>query len=414
MNIIVLGAGVIGVTSAWYLHQAGHHVTVVERNLEAASETSFANGGQISVCHSQPWAQPGALPALIKSLRTPLAPLRWRAHSDADFWQWCARFAQQCTRAHSQQNMARLIELGLHSRTELQHLRAQLKLDYQQRSCGILHLYSQRQSLQAGRAAAEQMTALGCPRRALSRNELIALEPALIHAPNLLGGTFTPDDESGDARAFTRALAAELHRRGVVFHYGHTVTALRARGNKIQHIEARNAHGQPQQWQPDAVVIAAGCASPALVRPLGLRLWIQPAKGYSLTVPVKASTLGYQRSLIDDEAKLVFSRFGDHLRIAGTGELCGFDLSLDPRRCEQLRARLRYWFGDIADDSAAQAWCGLRPATPSNVPYLGASAYANLWLNCGHGTLGWTLACGSAQVLSDLINGKRAQVSWVQ
>jgi len=250
------------------------------------------------------------------------------------------------------------------------------------------------------------MRALGCDRRVISADEAVALEPALRHIrPQLAGATYTAEDESGDANRFVRELAQCCVADGVQFRLSHTVTALRTAGGEIEHVEATDAEGRFQRLRADAYVLAMGSLSPLLAAPLGIRLPIYPAKGYSVTMPVKDATLAHQVSLTDDEYKLVFSRLGDRLRIAGTAELNGYDRDLNRVRCKAIVKRVEQLFPGAGDTEQAQFWTGLRPATPSNVPLIGRSKLPNLFLNTGHGTLGWTHACGSGKSIARIVSG---------
>ena len=413
MKVIVLGAGVIGVASAWFLERAGFEVTVVDRQHEPAAETSFANGGQISVSHAEPWANPGAPLKMLRWLGRDDAPLLWRLQADAAQWRWGLAFLRQCTRERARHNIAQLVRLGLYSRETLQALRRDTGLSYDQRSGGILHFYTSAAEFEAAHEPARLMRELGCERRIVSADEAVTIEPALRQARGrLVGGTYTEADESGDACRFTRELAALCRARGVRFLMGHDITALRAAGARIEHVEAIDAEGRYTRLAADRYVLALGSHSARLAAPLGLRLNIYPAKGYSLTMPVRDAALAHQVSLTDDEFKLVFSRLGERLRIAGTAALGGYDRALDRSRCAAILRRVEQLFPGAGDASRVEYWSGLRPATPSNLPYLGASRIANLFLNTGHGTLGWTQACGSGKALADLLAGRRPEVDF--
>ena len=413
MKVIVLGAGVVGVASAWFLERAGFEVTVVDRQHQPAAETSFANGGQISVSHAEPWANPGAPLKMLRWLGRDDAPLLWRLQADAAQWRWGLAFLRQCTRERAHHNIAQLVRLGLYSRETLQALRRDTGLSYDQRSGGILHFYTSAAEFEAAHEPARLMRELGCERRIVSADEAVTIEPALRQARGrLVGGTYTEADESGDACRFTRELAALCRARGVRFLMGHDITALRAAGTRIEHVEAIDAEGRYTRLAADRYVLALGSHSARLAAPLGLRLNIYPAKGYSLTMPVRDAALAHRVSLTDDEYKLVFSRLGERLRVAGTAELGGYGRALDRGRCAAILRRVEQLFPGAGDASRVEYWSGLRPATPSNLPYLGASRIANLFLNTGHGTLGWTQACGSGKALADLLAGRRPEVDF--
>jgi len=406
MNVIVLGAGLLGVTTAYHLRQLGHDVTVIDRQATPGAETSFANGGQISVSHAEPWANPGAPLKLLQWLGREDAPLLFRLRADMRQWLWGLQFLRECTPARTRHNIEQIVRLGTYSRATLQALRAERGLQYEQRTQGILHFYTSQKEFDAAEAPAAQMRALGCDRRVISADEAVALEPALRHIrPQLAGATYTAEDESGDANRFVRELAQCCVADGVQFRLSHTVTALRTAGGEIEHVEATDAEGRFQRLRADAYVLAMGSLSPLLAAPLGIRLPIYPAKGYSVTMPVKDATLAHQVSLTDDEYKLVFSRLGDRLRIAGTAELNGYDRDLNRVRCKAIVKRVEQLFPGAGDTEQAQFWTGLRPATPSNVPLIGRSKLPNLFLNTGHGTLGWTHACGSGKSIARIVSG---------
>jgi D-amino-acid dehydrogenase len=413
MRVIVLGAGLLGVTSAYYLQQQGHEVTVVDRQASPAAETSFANGGQISVSHAEPWANPGAPLKVMKWLAREDAPLLFRLRADRHQWLWGLRFLRECTPARTRRNIEQIVRLGTYSRDALQALRAATGIAYEQRTQGILHFYTSGKEFDDALAPTEQMRALGCDRRVISADEAVQIEPALRHIrPQLAGATFTAADESGDANQFARELARLCRESGVRFLMSHTITALRETAGQIDHVEATDGEGRFQQLRADAYVLALGSLSPRLARPLGLRLPVYPAKGYSVTMPVKDETMAHQVSLTDDEYKLVFSRLGNRLRIAGTAELNGYDRDLNRVRCEAIVRRVEQLFPGAGDTGQAQFWTGLRPATPSNVPIIGASRLPNLFLNTGHGTLGWTHACGSGKAIARIVSGLEPEIDF--
>jgi D-amino-acid dehydrogenase len=406
MQVIVLGAGLLGTTSAHFLRQLGHDVTVIDRQASPAAETSFANGGQVSVSHAEPWANPSAPLKVLQWLGREDAPLLFRLRADPQQWRWGLQFLRECTPARTRHNIAQIVRLGTYSRETLQQLRRDLGLQYDQRTQGILHFYTSQKEFDAAEAPAAQMRELGCDRRVISADEAVRLEPALRHIrPTLAGATYTSEDESGDARQFTLALAERCRQDGVRFRMGHTVTALHEVGGRIEHVEVTDADGAFQRLRADAFVVAMGSLSPLLVRPLGIHLPIYPAKGYSVTMPVKDASMAHEVSLTDDEYKLVFSRLGDRLRIAGTAELNGYSRDLNAVRCEAIVRRTEQLFPGAGDTAQAQFWTGLRPATPSNVPIIGKSRLPNLFLNTGHGTLGWTHACGSGKSVARIVSG---------
>jgi len=413
MKVIVLGAGLLGVTSAYFLRQQGHDVSVIDRQASPAAETSFANGGQISVSHAEPWANPSAPLKVLKWFGKEDAPLLFRIRADMRQWLWGLQFLRECTPARTRYNIEQIVRLGTYSRDTLQALRRETGIDYDQRTQGILHFYTSQKEFGGAEAPAAQMRALGCDRRVISADEAVRIEPALRHIrPQLAGATYTAEDESGDANRFARELLARCEADGVQFLMSHTVTALREAGGRIDHVEATDAECRFQRIRGDAYVLAMGSLSPIYVKPLGIHLPIYPAKGYSVTLPVKDASMAHQVSLTDDEYKLVFSRLGDRLRIAGTAEFNGYDRDLNRVRCEAIVRRTEELFPGAGDAEQAQFWTGLRPATPSNVPIIGRSKLPNLYLNTGHGTLGWTHSCGSGKSIARIVSGLKPEVEF--
>jgi D-amino-acid dehydrogenase len=401
MRVVVLGAGLVGVASAWYLAEAGHEVTVVDRQPGPALETSFANGGQISTSHAEPWANPGALGKVVRWLGREDSPLLWRLRADPAQWAWGLRFLRECTPARARQNMIAILRLALYSRALLKDLRPILGLEYDQQLRGILHFYTDEAEFAHAIPQAELMREFGCDRVVKSARECLAIEPALAGSTvPIIGGTYTADDESGDAHQFTRQLADRAATRGVTFRYGATAEHLQSEAGRVAGI--RLSHGETVVG--DVYVAALGSYTPLLLRSLGMRLAVYPAKGYSATLTVgdAAPTV----SLTDDGRKIVFSRLGKRLRVAGTAEFAGYDTSVSTVRCQSIVRRTFEIFPRIAACRDIEYWAGLRPATPGNVPLVGATRFANLFLNTGHGTLGWTMACGTGKLLADLVGGR--------
>lgn len=407
MKVLVLGGGVIGVTSAWYLAARGCEVVVIDRAAGVACETSHANGGQISVCQSAPWAAPGTPAQVLRWLLRADAPLLLRPRLDTAQWAWALRFVAECRPARHRRNLRAILALGLYSRASLAALREELGLDYRQQRRGIVGLYATPAQFRAARAHCQLLNGLGVRQQMLDAAGLAALEPALAGvAPGLAGASWSPDDESGDARLFTRELAAHAAARGVEFRFSTRVNALDVEGGRVVGASVTGPDGDYQRLTADACVLALGSFSPQLARPLGLRLPVYPLKGYSLTLPVLRPELAPTASITDEANKIVISRLGDELRVAGTAELSGYSHHLEPRRCEPLLRRARALFPDACGWDSGRYWSGLRPATPGNVPLIGRSACANLYLNTGHGTLGWTGAAGSARALADIVCGR--------
>ncbi len=403
MKVVVIGAGVVGTACAWYLAEAGHEVTVVERREGAGLETSFANGGQVSPCHAEPWANPSVLPKVLKWLGREDAPLLFRwGRWDPALWAWCLRFLGNCTSGRAAINTERTLRVALYSRACLGELRAATGLAYDQQTRGILHVYRDSREFAHACAASEVMTRHGLRRQAKTPAECVTIEPALAAvAGELAGGIHTPDDESGDAHKFTTGLAALAAARGVNYRWNTPVLGLARDGDRVSGLVTASG-----TITADRYVLAAGCDSPALARPLGLRLPLVPAKGYSITVPVAGHGGAPLVSITDDEHKMVYSRLGDRLRAAGTAEMTGHDLTLTPARIAMITAHARALFPDAGDYGRAEPWTGLRPVTPDSVPLLGVTPLTNLFLDTGHGTLGWTMACGSGRLIADLVSGR--------
>ncbi|QJR16056.1 D-amino acid dehydrogenase [Usitatibacter palustris] len=413
MKVLVLGAGVVGTATAWYLAKEGHEVTVLERQPGAGLETSFANGGQVSACHAEPWASPGAPGKILRWLLQDDAPLLFRPRLDAAQWRWGWEFLRECAPARYEANVRRIAALSLYSRGRLQALRAETGIAYDHLARGILHYYTDTAEFEAAARAVELMRGHGLDREVKSRAEAMGIEPALAHAGKLVvGATYTPSDESGDAHVFTRNLAALAGAKGADFRYGHTVIATGHGGGELTEVVTRDTEGQKRSWHADAYVVALGSYSPLIAAPLGFRVPVYPAKGYSVTVDVTDATRAPTVALTDDGAKLVFSRLGNRLRIAGTAELSGYSTTLNEVRCASIVRRARQMFPGAADFDRPALWTGLRPATPSNVPVIGRTPIRKLYMNTGHGTLGWTMACGSGAALADIISGRQPEVDF--
>ena len=406
MQVLVLGAGVVGTTTAYFLAEAGHRVTVIDREPAPARETSFANGGQISACHAKPWAGPGVPWQAFKWMFAPdapllMKPLRW----DPSLWRWGLQFLANCTTERARVNMDRTLRVALYSRAVLKALRQHTNIQYAQELRGILHIYRTTESFAEGRATGAMLAQLGLPQDVMTRAECIAVEPALRDAPHLAGGLMSPDDESGDAHLFTEQLAGLARKLGVNFHFGETVQTLERERGCISGVVTDRT-----RYTPDAVVLCLGTHSPTFVKPLGITLPIYPAKGYSISIEIEQPDAAPHVSSTDETKYLVFTRLGNRLRVAGTAELAGWDMRLDPRRVAPLVASAQELFPRASSYRDLNAWSGLRPTTPDSVPVLGATPYDNLFLNTGHGTLGWTMACGSGKAIADLISGRTPEI----
>jgi D-amino-acid dehydrogenase len=407
VKVLVLGAGVIGTTAAWFLHAAGHEVTVLERQPVAGNETSFANGGQIAVSHAEPWSNPAAPLKILRWLGKPDAPLLFRPRADWHQWRWGMQFLIECLPSRNRRNLLRSLAISKYSGAALRELRAATGIAYDALQRGILQLYTDREGFEHAARAAELVRGYGLAREVKTPDECVALEPALKARRDwIVGATYTSTDESGDAHKFTRALAALGTKQQIEFRYGVTIESIAVADNAVRGVRAVNEANRKEVLAADAYVVCLASYTPKLLDPIGIRTLIYPAKGYSATLPIVAPERAPQVSLTDDAKKLVFTRLGDRLRVAGTAELAGYDLALDPVRCEALTRRTVEWFGDAVDAGRVEYWAGLRPATPSNVPYIGPTRYPNLYLNTGHGTLGWTMAAGSGKALAQIVSGQ--------
>ena len=413
MRVLVLGAGVVGTASAWFLRERGHEVTVVERQRSAGMETSFANGGQVSVSHVEPWANPQAPLQILKWLTQADAPLLFRPRMDLRQWLWGARFLLECLPSRTRRNMLRILSLSTYSVAVLRELRAASGLKYDDLQRGILQLYTDSEGFDAAAEATELVRSHGITRELKTAEECVAIEPTL--APRrewIVGGTYTAQDESGDAHKFTQGLAALAAERGVSMRYGVTIESIAVAGGNVCGVRIVNEQGRKEVLVADAYVACLASYTPLLLAPIGISLPVYPAKGYSATLPIVNARAAPTVSLTDDARKIVFSRLGERLRVAGTAELSGYELELNQVRCEALTRRAHEWFGDAIDVSLPEYWAGLRPATPSNVPFIGKTRYPNLYLNTGHGTLGWTMAAGSGKAIADIVSGAKPEVDF--
>ena len=409
MKIAVLGAGVVGVTSAWYLARAGHEVTVVDRQDAAAMETSFANGGQMSTSHAEPWANPGTPKQVLKWLGREDSPMLFRLRADPYQWAWGLAFLRECLPARTRANAAQIAAINRYSRAQLLALRAETGIQYGQQTRGILRIYEGRQSLDEAVAAASLEKLHGIDLRVLTTAECVELEPALAErAERIAGGVHAPGDESGDAHKFTQELARLCAARGVQFRYGSSIARIETQGGRIARVRLSSG----EAIDADSYVMALGSYSPLLLRPIGISIPVYPLKGYSITIALADGDVAPRISLSDGAHRLVMSRLGDRLRVAGTAELTGYDTAINEVRCRAIVRRTFELFPKAGRPEDAQFWAGLRPATPGGVPCIGRTRYPNLMLNTGHGTLGWTMACGSGAAIADIVSGRKPETEF--
>jgi len=428
MRVVVLGAGIIGVSTAWHLLAHGHEVTVVDRQPDAALETSFANAAQISVSYCEPWANKDAPLKALKWMLSKEAPLLFRPQlpfgEGWQQWRWSLQFLAQCNDAAFERNVQQLVALGAYSHAALKDVVQATGIAYNRLECGIAHYYTSQQAFDTAGDAAALMRKYGVARRVVSTAELLKIEPAFSpFADRIVGGTYTATDESGDARVFTQALAQRCAEQGVRFLYNHDVVRLDTVGNAINSVAVRarpESAGGPKEpplthLKADAVVVACGSYTAPLLRTVGVDVPIYPGKGYSATFKLLKPDAAPFVSTIDDEVKCAMSRLGDHLRVAGTIEIGGYDLSLTTpvakARCHMLARRIEEVMPGVCDTRLEedggnpQFWTGLRPATPTNIPCIGPTSVGGLWVNAGHGTLGWTHGAGSGKALAELMSG---------
>ena len=406
MKIIILGSGVIGVTSAWYLTRAGFEVEVIDRQPDVAMETSFANAGEISPGYSSPWAAPGIPLKAIKWLFMEHAPLIIQPGMDMAKLRWMAQMLGNCTSAAYAMNKARMVRLAEYSRDCLTELRSQTGITFDERQQGTLQLFRTQKQLDAAGKDIEVLRAGGVAFELLDIAGCLAAEPGLRGSQDqIVGGLRLPGDETGDCFKFTQALAKRAAALGATFRHATTVS-------RLNMVEGRVASVTTSQGKitGDAFVLAMGSYSPELVAPLGIRLPIYPVKGYSITLPIVDEARAPVSTVMDETHKIAITRLGDRIRVGGMAELAGFDLTLNDKRKRTLLHSVQDLFGGAGDTTNAEFWTGLRPMTPDGTPVVGRSPVSNLFMNTGHGTLGWTMAAGSARVLTDIVAGRATEI----
>jgi len=408
MHVMILGGGVVGVTSAYYLARAGHRVTVLERQPGAGLETSFANAGQVSPGYSAPWAAPGIPVKAMKWLMMRHRPLVLWPRLEPRLYGWLARMLANCTEEAYRRNKGRMVRLAEYSRDMLRDLRAETGIAYDHREKGTLQLFRTAKQLDHVGDDTRVLDAYGVPYEVLDPAGCIAAEPALSRvAGTVVGGLRLPGDETGDAHLFTTALAALCEGLGVTFRYGTGIAGLEREGDRIAAVVLADG----SRLEADAYVAALGSFTPALLRPLGIALPVYPVKGYSLTLPVTDPEAAPVSTVMDETYKVGITRLGDRIRVGGTAELAGFSSVLRQPRRETLERSISDLFPAGGDLGRATFWTGLRPMTPDGTPIVGGTRIGNLYTNTGHGTLGWTMACGSGRLLADLVSGRTPEIA---
>ncbi|KKZ83946.1 D-amino acid dehydrogenase small subunit [Rhizobium phaseoli] len=411
MKVIVLGAGIVGVTSAYQLAKSGHEVTVVDRQSGPALETSFANAGEVSFGYCSPWAAPGIPAKAMKWLFMKHAPLILRPKFDMAMLAWMTRMLSNCTSERYAINKSRMLRLADYSRIALAELRAETGIAYDERMQGTLQLFRTQQQLDASAKDVKALAADGIPYEVLDQDGCIRVEPALRHVRDkIVGGLLTPKDETGDCFKFTNALAAQAEALGVRFAYGTTIKALDVEAGRVRGVVTdRDPDRERERMRAEAVVVALGSYSPLLLKPFGIRLPVYPVKGYSLTIPITDGSRAPESTVMDETYKIAITRLGDRIRVGGMAEISGYTNDLGLARRSTLEHSVTDLFpgGDV---SKASFWSGLRPMTPDGTPVIGPTKIGGLFLNTGHGTLGWTMSTGSARLIADLVSGAKPEI----
>ncbi|MGB1296747.1 MAG: D-amino acid dehydrogenase [Psychrobium sp.] len=404
MKVVVLGSGVIGLTSAWYLAQAGCEVTVIDRQAKSGQETSFANAGQISYGYSSPWAAPGVPLKALKWMLSKHSPLVINPKFSLSQIGWMWQLLRNCSHTNYQRNKSRMLMLANYSQQALIDLREQLPLAYQGRQQGTLQLLRTQHQIESLAKDIALLKASGIEHQLLDAKDCLAHEPALQHSRcNIAGGLLLPQDETGDCELFCQSLTQHAKQIGVKFLFNTNVTSLETQQKRVIGVNTSQ-----ELLAADKVVVALGCYSAQLLRPLGLSIPVYPVKGYSLTMPISDAQYAPQSTVMDETHKVALTRFDDRIRVAGTAQLCGFDLELPPKRVATLNKVVSDLFPNVGSLDDAEYWTGLRPMTPDGTPIIGTTAVENLYLNTGHGTLGWTLACGSAKLLAEQMTSRKS------
>ncbi|MDF2116279.1 D-amino acid dehydrogenase [Roseiarcaceae bacterium H3SJ34-1] len=406
MKVLVLGAGVIGVTTAYYLARAGHEVTVIDRQSSAGLETSFANAGEISPGYASPWAGPGVPLKAFKWLTMKNGPLVIHPKADPAMWRWMFQMLRNCNKTSYRINKSRMVRLAEYSRDCLRALRHDIGLAYDERQQGTLQLFRQSKQLENAAADIAILKEFGVPFEMLDPAGCVAAEPALaLVRGKIAGGLRLPGDETGDCYMFTQKLAGICESLGVRFLHNVTIEKLVVGDTKLNHVVTTSG-----LLSADAVVVACGSYSTSLMKDIGVSLPVYPVKGYSITLPIADPAAAPVSTVMDETYKIAITRLGDRIRVGGTAELSGFNLELNSARRRTLEHSVSDLFPGAGDLARSTFWTGLRPMTPDGTPVIGPTSIRNLYLNTGHGTLGWTMACGAGRLLSDMLNGAPPEI----
>ncbi|TFH88209.1 D-amino acid dehydrogenase [Billgrantia azerbaijanica] len=407
MKVMILGSGVVGVTSAYYLDRQGHEVTVVDRQPSPAMETSYGNAGQVSFGFSSPWAAPGIPQKAMKWLFQEHAPLKIQPKLDSTMARFMLQMFGNCSAERYAVNKERMVRVAEHSRACIDALRADTGIRYEDRQRGLLQLFRSEAQVEAVGKDMAVLERCGVRHRLLDAKAIAEVEPALARVPGkFVGGLHLPDDQTGDCYLFTNRLAEHCRERlGVDFRFNVAIQRLKRVAGRIESVVTSDG-----ELTADAYVVCLGSYSPFLVKDMGIKLPIYPVKGYSLTVPVTDDGGAPQSTVMDETFKVAISRFDDRIRVGGTAELAAYSLELLEQRRATISMVVRDVFPEGGDVANAEFWTGLRPMTPDSTPIIGATRIDNLWLNTGHGTLGWTMSCGSAQLLADLVDGRQPAI----
>ena len=407
MSVLILGSGVIGTTMAYYLAREGIAVTVLDRQPAPALETSYGNAGEVSPGYSSPWAGPGVPVKAIQWLLMHHSPLVIKPMLDPAMWRWGLSMLRNCTEVRYKVNKARMVRLAEYSRDCMVSLRAESGIAYDQRMQGTLQLFRTQKQLDGVGKDIDILKDYNVPHQVLDQSGYLQYEPALVDVKEkFVGALRLPGDETGDCFKFTQNLAKMAEAHGAKFCFGESIQSLMHLGRTVTGVRTDKGLHQADQY-----VLALGSYSPQLLKPLGLDIPVYPVKGYSITVPITNAVKAPESTIMDETHKVAVTRLGDRIRVGGTAQLSGYDLALVESRRKTLEFVVTDLFPEAGDVAKAEFWTGLRPMTPDGTPIIGETAYSNLMLSTGHGTLGWTMAAGTGRVMADLVQGRQPDIS---